>query len=49
MGAAITLIIIAVFVLFCITGLLYWYAYRHEVTNFKLVDNIINLKSKIKI
>ena len=49
MGAAITLIIIAVFAVFCIAGLLYWYAFRHEVTNFKLVNNIINLKSKTKI
>ena len=47
MSAGIALIItIVVLVVFSGAGLVYWYAFRFEVTNFQLVRNIIYLKSK---
>jgi len=47
MGTGIILIIvIAVLVVFCVAGFIYWYAFRFEVTNFKIKNNIIYLKSE---
>jgi len=44
----ITLIILIIIIIIIITGLgsLLWYAFRFEVTNFQIVNNIIYLKSK---
>jgi predicted MPP superfamily phosphohydrolase len=48
MSIGIALIItIVVLVVFSGAGLIYWYAFRFEVTNFKLVNNIIYLKSNL--
>jgi len=48
MGTGIALIItIAVLVAFCVAGFIYWYAFRFEVTNFKIKNNVIYLKSEI--
>jgi predicted MPP superfamily phosphohydrolase len=45
MSTGITLIItIVVLVVFSGAGLVFWYAFRFEVTNFQLVNNIIYLK-----
>ncbi|MHB1276738.1 MAG: metallophosphoesterase [Candidatus Humimicrobiaceae bacterium] len=46
MSTGVALIItIVVLVVFSGAGLIFWYAFRFEVTNFKLVNNIIYLKS----
>lgn len=46
MSIGIALIItIVVLVVFSGAGLIFWYAFRFEVTNFKLVNNMIYLKS----